>query len=505
MKGYKSMSRKKIIVIGAGVSGLASAVRLLNEGFEVELYEKNRQVGGRMGVISGNGFTFDLGPTILMMPQIYEEVFSNCGRNPADYLEMERLDPIYKVYFGDGSTHEASSELSSLIKTLESVGETETQGYLAYLADVYKRYLVAKEHFIDRSFRKATDFYNPKTLLAGLRLRTFDNAFDSVGKFVKDEKLKELLSFQTLYIGISPFNGPSIYTIIPMIELTYGVWFLKGGMRAMALAMEKLFLEMGGKLFLDTAVERINIDGKVVRGVTVNGEQKTADGVVCSADFPYAMKALLPDDFKHKKYQPAKVAELDYSCSAYMLYLGLDKRDFPGLNVHNLVFSKDFKGNLDDIFAGRFPADPSIYVYAPALLDESLAPAGQLGLYVLVPVPNLKDGSLPWEDEAAMAGYRRQALEKISQIQPLKDFEQHIIFEKSYNPVDFRDDFNALFGATFGLRPTLLQSNYWRPQPKAMGYQNLYFTGSSAHPGAGVPIVLTSAKITVAEVMRDFQ
>ncbi|WP_026393376.1 phytoene desaturase family protein [Acetobacterium malicum] len=499
------MSRKKIIVIGAGVSGLASAVRLLNEGFEVELYEKNRQVGGRMGVISGNGFTFDLGPTILMMPQIYEEVFSNCGRNPADYLEMERLDPIYKVYFGDGSTHEASSELSSLIKTLESVGETETQGYLAYLADVYKRYLVAKEHFIDRSFRKATDFYNPKTLLAGLRLRTFDNAFDSVGKFVKDEKLKELLSFQTLYIGISPFNGPSIYTIIPMIELTYGVWFLKGGMRAMALAMEKLFLEMGGKLFLDTAVERINIDGKMVRGVTVNGEEKTADGVVCSADFPYAMKALLPDDFKHKKYQPAKVAELDYSCSAYMLYLGLDKRDFPGLNVHNLVFSKDFKGNLDDIFAGRFPADPSIYVYAPALLDESLAPAGQLGLYVLVPVPNLKDGSLPWEDEAAMAGYRRQALEKISQILPLKDFEQHIIFEKSYNPVDFRDDFNALFGATFGLRPTLLQSNYWRPQPKAMGYQNLYFTGSSAHPGAGVPIVLTSAKITVAEVMRDFQ
>ena len=193
------MSRKKIIVIGAGVSGLASAVRLLNEGFEVELYEKNPEVGGRMGVISGNGFSFDLGPTILMMPQIYNEVFSSCGRNPADYIQMERLDPIYKVYFGDGTTHEASSELSSLIKTLESVSETETQGYLAYLADVYQRYLVAKEHFIERSFRTATDFYNPKTLLAGLRLRTFDNAFDSVGKFVKDQKLKELLSFQTLY------------------------------------------------------------------------------------------------------------------------------------------------------------------------------------------------------------------------------------------------------------------------------------------------------------------
>ncbi len=499
------MSRKKIIVIGAGVSGLASALRLLNEGFEVELYEKNDQVGGRMGIISGAGFSFDLGPTILMMPQIYNEVFSVCGRNPADYLQMERLDPIYKVYFGDGTTHEASSELSSLIKTLESVGETETQGYLAYLADVYQRYLVAKEHFIERSFRTAGDFYNPKTLLAGLRLRTFDNAFDSVGKFVKDQKLKELLSFQTLYIGISPFNGPSIYTIIPMIELTYGVWFLKGGMRAMALAMEKLFLEMGGKLVLNAPVERINCDGNRVRSITVAGQEQTADAVVCSADFPYAMKTLLPDDFKHKKYQPDKVEALDYSCSAYMLYLGLDKRDFPGLNVHNLVFSQDFKGNLDDIFAGRFPADPSIYVYAPALLDENLAPPGQLGLYVLVPVPNLKDGPLDWNDPQVVAGYRQQAFDKIRQIKPLEDFEAHIIFEKTYTPLDFRDDFNALFGATFGLRPTLLQSNYWRPQPKAMKYQNLYFTGSSAHPGAGVPIVLTSAKITVAEVVRDLK
>jgi len=250
------MSKKKVIVIGAGVSGLASAVRLLKEGFDVELYEKNSTIGGRMGVVSGNGFSFDLGPTILMMPQIFKEVFTYCGRNPDDYIKMQRLDPIYKVYFEDGTTHEASSELSSLVTTLESVGEEEAQGYLAYLSDVYKRYLVAKEFFIDRSFRRPFDFYNPKTLSAGLRLKTFDNAYDSVGKFVKNEKLRELLSFQTLYIGISPFNGPSIYTIIPMIELVYGVWFLKGGMRSMALAMERLFLEMGGKLFLNAPVRK---------------------------------------------------------------------------------------------------------------------------------------------------------------------------------------------------------------------------------------------------------
>ncbi|KNZ43151.1 phytoene desaturase family protein [Acetobacterium bakii] len=499
------MSKKKVIVIGAGVSGLASAVRLLKQGFEVELYEKNSTIGGRMGVVSGNGFSFDLGPTILMMPQIFKEVFSYCDRNPDDYLEMQRLDPIYKVYFDDGTTHEASSELSSLVTTLESVSAEEAQGYLAYLSDVYKRYLVAKYFFIDRSFRSPRDFYNPKTLLAGLRLRTFDNAFDSVGKFVKDNKLRELLSFQTLYIGISPFNGPSIYTIIPMIELVYGVWFLKGGMRSMAVAMERLFLEMGGKLFLNAPVEKINFDGKRARSVTVAGLEKTGDIILCSADFPHAMESLLPIDFKHGKYTPAKVKDLDYACSAFVLYLGLDKRDFPGLNIHSMVFSGDFRGNLKDIFDGHFPADPSIYVYAPALLDEDLAPDGQLGLYVLTPVPNLKDGPLDWADASMVAGYRKQALEKVKEIVPLKDFEKHIIFEKVYTPLDFKGDFNAVFGATFGLRPTLLQSNYWRPQAKAMNYENLYFAGSSAHPGAGVPIVLNSAKLGVQEIVRDYQ
>jgi len=497
------MEKQKVIVIGAGISGLASAVRLLRQGFAVDLYEKNASAGGRMGVISGAGFQFDLGPTILMMPQIYREVFSYCGRNPDDYLEMQRLDPIYKVYFADGTVHEASSELSSLVRTLEDVGEADTQGYLAYLADVYKRYLVAKDSFIDRSFRRRTDFYNPKTLRAALKLKTFDNAFASVGKFVRDEKLRELLSFQTLYIGISPFNGPSIYTIIPMIELTYGVWFLKGGMRAMALALERLFREMGGQLFLDAPAERIVLEGRRARGVIVRGEEKPADYVLCTADFPYALDALLPSGFKQGKYRQAKVRECDYSCSAYMLYLGLDTRDFPGLNVHNLVFSGDFRANLRDIFAGQFPEDPSIYVYAPGLLDESLAPPGQLGLYVLTPVPNQKDGPLDWEDREALADYRRKVFGRIRRIAPLADFERHMIWEKAYTPRDFAADFNAFFGATFGLRPTLLQSNYWRPQPKASQYDNLYFAGSSAHPGAGVPIVLTSAKLAVQEILQD--
>ncbi len=495
--------QQRVLVIGAGVSGLATAIRLRHAGFDVEILEKNDEPGGRMGVIREGGYQFDLGPTIVMMPEEYRVIFRLAGVDPDDYIPMERLDPVYTVHFRDGTVHRASTELTSLIATLESSGFEAAEGYLAYMADVYKRYLVAKDHFITRSFRKPTDFWNPKTLAAGVKLRTFDSAWHSVSKYVKDEKLRELLSFQTLYIGVSPYNGPSIYTIIPMIELVYGVWFIKGGMFAMARGMERLFLEMGGTIRYQTAAERIVIENGRAVGVGTAKGMLPADQVVCSADFPYALESLLPDGFKQQKYRKGKTEQLDYACSCYMMYLGVNRRDFPGLSVHNLAFSGDFEGNIRDIFEGRFPADPSLYVYAPALLDPSLAPEGSLGLYVLVPVPNRKDGRVDWTDERTRAEIREKVYAQIEQITPLKGFRSAVEAERVYTPVDFEQDFNARFGATFGLRPTLLQSNHFRPQAKARACEGLYFAGSSAHPGAGVPIVLMSAKIAAQELMRD--
>lgn len=456
-----------------------------------------------MNRIEESGFRFDLGPTITMMPDIYREVFEYCKQDPDDYIKMKKLDPIYQVTFGDGTVHSASSDLTKLTETLEEIGYEETKGYFKYIAEIYERYLVAKDWFIDRAFRKPTDFYNPKTLLAALRLKTFDNAYASVGKFVKDDKLKELLSFQTLYIGVSPFNGPSIYTIIPMIELIYGVWYIEGGMYSMAKGMEQLFLKLGGSVRYNSPVEEIVIEKGQTKGVRVGGEVIEADYVVCSADFPYALHKLLPEGFSQGKYSKKRLSKLEYSCSCYMLYIGLDRADFDGLKVHNLKFSADFKGNLNDIFEGRFPADPSVYVYAPGTVDPTVVPEGKMGLYVLVPVPNLKDGAIDWADEKTERDIRAKVYEKVKAIAPLKDFEDSILFEKVYTPLDWEKDFSAYAGATFGLRPTLVQSNYFRPQPKAKKAQGLYFTGSSAHPGAGVPIVLTSAKLAAQELEKD--
>ncbi|MBV7391932.1 phytoene desaturase [Enterococcus sp. ALS3] len=492
---------KKIIVVGAGVAGLSAAVRLQKLGYQVELFEKDSQPGGKMNQIKKDGFTFDVGPTIVMMPDIYQEVFTFAGVNPDDYIPMEKVEPMLKLYFSQEEPLTLSNDLVELTKTLESISEEDAQGYFAFLADIYKRYIIAKDAFINKSFRSVWDFYNPKSLWSGLKLRTFNDAYSSISKFVKDERLRKSLAFQTLYIGVSPYQGPSLYTIIPMIELFYGVYFIKGGMFTLATSLAKLLTELGGTIHYNTPIEEIVIEDKKTTGVKVNGEKISADAVVCGADFPYAMEKLIPDEKKRGKYTDKKIQQMEYSCSCFLLYLGLDK-EYAGKNLHSIYFADDFKQNVDDLFElGHLPEDPSFYLYRPSKMDKSLAPENQEGLYVLVPVPELSKYD-DWSDEA-VAKYRDKVIAKIKNKTDFTDIDQHIISESYYTPDDFKENFNAYNGATFGLKPTLKQSNYYRPHNKFAYAENLYFCGSSTHPGAGVPIVMQSAKLAVEELLKD--
>ncbi|EMF0122518.1 phytoene desaturase family protein [Enterococcus hirae] len=492
---------KKIIVIGAGVAGLSAAVRLQKLGYEVTLYEKDRQVGGKMNQIKTAGFTFDLGPTIVMMPEIYREVFEFCGKDPDDYIQMKKVDPMLKLYFNKEEPIEFSNDLIELTKTLENISPEDTQGYFAFLADIYQRYTIAKEAFITKSFRGFWDFYNPKSLWAGIRLRTFSDAYTSISKFVKDDRLRKSLAFQTLYIGVSPYQGPSLYTIIPMIELFYGVYFIEGGMYTLATSLARLFEELGGKIVYETSVDEILIDNKIAKGIRIGKEQVMADAIVCGADFPYAMKELIPDERKRGKYTNKKIAKFEYSCSCFLMYLGLDKK-YPEEHLHSIYFAEDFKQNVDDLFErGKLPDDPSFYLYRPSLMDDSLAPEGQEGLYVLVPVPELSKYE-KWTEQT-MQAYRQKIIRLLKEKTIFKDIDEHIVSETLITPKDFSERFNAYNGATFGLKPTLKQSNYYRPHNKFSAAENLYFCGSSTHPGAGVPIVMQSAKLAVEELLRD--
>ncbi|UOQ84775.1 phytoene desaturase family protein [Gracilibacillus salinarum] len=496
--------KKKVIVIGAGVAGLASAIRLQHAGYQVELYEKEAIPGGKMHKIEQDGFQFDLGPSIVMMPELYREIFELAGRDPDDYIPMEKIDPMYTVFFGGSrkGTYDISSDLTDLMKTLEKFSDKDASGFLTYLDKIYKRFLVAKNHFLQRPFRKHTDFYNPYMLWQGLKLKTLGNADRFISKYIKDERLKQMISFQTLYIGISPLNGPSLYTIIPMIELLYGVWFIKGGMYTMAQSMERLFIELGGKVHYHANVEEILIDNQQAKGIKVNEQEVYADYVMCNADFPYAMKQLVQDTKAKGKYTDKKIDSMKYSCSCFIMYLGMNKKYEEVSNIHNFVFSDDLETNLEQIFNGDKIDDPSFYVYIGSKMDKTLAPEGQDGLYILVPVSDLSTADYPW-DEDTIQYYRSLVIRKLMNTDGFGNLEEDIISETYMTPEDFKSKFNAYNGACFGLRPTLKQSNHMRPQSKAKNCENLYFTGSSTHPGAGVPIVLLSAKIASGELMLD--
>lgn len=495
---------KKIIVIGAGIGGLSAAIKLQNQGYNVEIYEKGFQPGGKMHQIKDKGFTFDVGPTIVMMPDVYRDVFRNAGRNPEDYIPMKRLDPMYDVYFKDDvyRHYEVGSDLVSLIAIAEKMGGNNAAGLLAYLSDIFERYQIALKHFISRPFRRKRDIYNPYMLYQAYKLKTLNSADKMMAQYIENKDLQQMLSFQTLYIGVSPKKGPSLYNIIPMIELLYGIWFIEGGMHTMALQMARLFEELGGKIHYGQNVSEIVIDGGSVSGIRVNESFVESDIVLSNADFPYTMKHLIKDTKTKGKYTDQKIEKMDYSCSCLIFYWGV-KGTYESQKVHNFVICKDLDTNLDSIFDGRLIEDPSIYYHIPSNIDRTMAPEGHSTFYVLMPVPELGTTQVPY-DEETVNHYRKKALEAMHGIEGLEDLESNIVLEHVYTPEDFEGNFNAYRGATFGLQPTLLQSNHFRPQSKSMQCEGLYFTGSSTHPGAGVPIVIEGGRIAADEIILDY-
>jgi phytoene desaturase len=496
-----AQTSKHILVVGAGVAGLVAAIRLLKQGFRVSIYEKNNQVGGRLHRLDTQGFKFDMGPTIVMMPEIYREIFEYSGVNPYDYIPMTLLDPLYQLHFPDGTEFTVSSNLTKLIPTLEKFSPEDTEGYLRYLSDIYGRYRLARKSFLDRAFNRLTDVINPMTLFKTLQLRTFNTAYQSISKFVKNEKLRQALSFQTLYIGLSPFAGPSIYTVIPMIELLYGIWYIKGGLYTFAQALERRFKEMGGVLHLNTSVDEIILEQKTAKAIRIGQQRIDADAVLVNADFPYAVEHLIKDDDLRKPYTQKKITKMKYSSSAINVYLGMKKKY--AMPVHQIRYGKEFKKNIIELDQGQMPTDPAFYMYSPSQVDGSVAPPNQELVYLLIPVPNLINNATTYTDKF-VEKYIDQVLSRIETVPGFEDFKSNILFKHFQTPATWKTNFNLNHGATFGLKPILTQSNFFRPQSKALPIKNLYFAGSSTHPGAGIPIVMLSAKIVAEVIQKDF-
>ena len=387
---------RRAVVIGAGLGGLSTAIHLARQGWKVDVIEQNARSGGRMNVIQEKGFTIDMGPTMLMMPEVIENTFKACGRDVKDYLSLQRLTPAYTLTWPDGTTLNMGGSIPEMIAHVRQFAPDDADRIAPFITKMKGKYDNARYNFIERSFNSLRDMAHPTTLKGLVKALPLESVYKFVSKNIRNEKLRQAFTFQTLYLGMSPLTCPSIYALLPYIEMEFGVWFPKGGTNALANALEKLLRELGGELHFCQPVERILLEGKRAAGVrTKDGRVWNADVVVCNLDVPMAYKTLLPAEVR-KKHTDKRIAKQTFGCSGYLLYLGVKKiKSDWGHNM--IVLSDDYEQVLDDICVKQIlPRDPAMHVCIPTRTDPSLAPPGHDVVYVLVPCPNTHS-RIDWE------------------------------------------------------------------------------------------------------------
>lgn len=486
---------KKVIIIGGGIGGLCVAVRLLNEGYDVTILEKEDTVGGKVNIKTKDGARFDLTASVLMTPKSYTSIFSEVGKNYKDYFEMVRIDPIYKVNYYDGNSYKYYSNLGKMIDTLEKIEEGLSIQYLEFLSKSFEKYLNSKNYFLDKSMLTKKEILNVKTIKKFLESKPFTTTDSYLKDIVKNEYLLDYLIFKSMYIGVDPYKNSSLYTLVPAISHIYGLWYIKGGLYSYIEALKKLILELGGKIYVNTEVEKIVTDKNKVIGVRTNKENYKSDIIVCNADYPYAVKNLI------KNNDSKQIEKQDYSCSVFIMYLGLSK-EYKELEVHNLYIGKDFKNNIQAAFKGKLPKYPTLYLYYPSKIDKTISGQFDSILNITVRVPNLKDGNIKWNKET-IQNFRDIIIKELKNIDGLKDIENHILYESYLTPLQLKYKFYSHNGTAFGLSHKLNQTAYFRPHIKDESIKGLYYIGSSTHPGNGVSVIIDGSKTVADEICKE--
>ncbi|MBA3496752.1 MAG: phytoene desaturase [Gemmatimonadales bacterium] len=485
---------RQVLVIGAGLGGLAAAIRLRHRGFRVTVLERHPHPGGRCGLWESEGFRFDTGPTLLLMVDYLRALFREVGRPLEDYLELRQLDPNYRVHYADGSTLDVTSRLNALLEGVERIEPGVTPRFLRFLSATAQLYRIGLDGFVDRNIHRRGDFFNLKNAGRLLRARAMERLQRMMRRYFRSEKLRHTFSFQSLYLGLSPFDSPAIYSLLPYTEVAGGLYFPMGGMHAMPRALARLAEELGVRIEYGRDVRALErADGRICAVQLADGSRLPADLVLANADLPYVYETLL-----REKYP--RIDRFDFSCSAFLMYLGVNRR-YPDLTHHALVVPRDLRATCDDIFSGRVPGDPAYYVCNPSKTDPSLAPPGCENIYVLVPVPSQLPGrEIDWSIE----GPRLEAamLERLERF-GLTDLRRHIVTRRTFSPVDFTHDFSATRGEAFGLAHGIDQVGFFRPHNRHPRFENLYFVGQSTHPGCGIPMVLISSRLVVERMAAE--
>jgi phytoene desaturase len=492
-------SDKQILIIGAGPGGLAAALLLAQAGLRVKILERLPRVGGRCSALEAEGYRFDLGPTFFLYPLVLERIFRLIGRNLNHEIEMVRLDPQYKLIFGAGGELSCTHHVERMQQQIARLCPQDSAYLEKYLTD-NRHKLQRFKPALESPFLSWTRLFSWDLLKLLPILRPWKSLDSELKRYFTDPRVRLAFSFQSKYLGMSPFNCPSLFSILSFLEYEYGVYHPMGGCSAVSDLMARVCEEMGVEIELETEVEQILFEGRKAVGVRTRSGEHRADALVVNADFCRAMTRLVPDSLR-RRWTDRKIEKKKFSCSTYMIYLGLEGRQ-DDLEHHTIYTSADYVENLADIEnRHRLSEDPSIYVQNACVTDSSLAPEGHSTLYVLAPVSHLHEG-IDWECEKIP--FRKRVLAQLKKL-GIEDVEKRIRFERIVTPNDWQNQYEVYRGATFNLAHNLGQMLHRRPRNRFEDLDGIYLVGGGTHPGSGLPVIYESARITSRLLLQDFE
>ena len=494
-----SKATKKVVIVGAGPGGLAAALLLAKAGVEVTIVEKGERVGGRTSTIEQDDFRFDVGPTFFLYPQVLKEIFAAAGFDLDQELPMYRLDPQYRLVFGAGGELLATPDITRMKRAIAAISPEDANRFDAFLKHNRTK-LSSFLPFLQSPFTSWRDLAKPQMMKLLPLLAPWRSLDSDLQVHFKDERIRLGFSFQSKYLGMSPFRCPSLFSILSFLEYEHGVFHPVGGCGSVTQVMAKLAQKMGVKVLLDEPVQSIETANGVATGVVTSKRSLKADAVVMNADFANAVRKLLPGSSR-KRWTDKRVAKSKYSCSTFMLYLGVEGR-YDNVSHHTIYLAKDYRRNLHDIERDhRISEDPSFYVQNAGVTDKTLAPAGHSTLYVLVPVTH-DTGSIDWKAETPRL--RSLALKQLHKI-GIDDVEKRIRTERIISPTDWTEQYDLHLGATFSMAHSLDQMLHLRPQNRFDDVERMYLVGGGTHPGSGLPVIFESARITSKLLLEDLK
>lgn len=492
------MTNRSAAVIGAGFGGLALAIRLQSAGISTTVFEKRDKPGGRAYVYNDAGFTFDAGPTVITDPACLEALWRLSGRRLADYVTLLPVSPFYQLCWEDGFRFDYVNDQAEIDRQIRAKSPADVEGY--------RRFLAYSEELFHEGYEKlgAVPFLSFSSMIKAaphlVRLEAYRSVYSKVSQFIADEQLRQAFSFHTLLVGGNPFSTSSIYALIHALERRGGVWFAKGGTGALIAGMVRLLEDLGGRIELNAPIDRIEVEGGRARALHLAGGRREAfDMIASNADVVHTYKHMLRGTPRGEARGKALTASR-FSMSLFVIYFGL-KRQHPELKHHMVLFGPRYRGLIDDIFrSNRLADDFSLYLHAPSVTDDSLAPPGHSAYYVLSPVPHLGTAPLDWSVEGPR--YRDRILRYLND-RYIPGLLDDLVTVRHFTPFDFRDELNAHLGSAFSVEPILTQSAWFRPHNRDDEIDNLYIVGAGTHPGAGIPGVVGSAEATAGLMIAD--